>query len=91
MCGTSSHEKRIPSVAEVEYLNALVRGIYAKTDLPKGTEISKENFSKYFHLAIPLLKESCCKKKSNRKDSDSITKLVPSTCDEPPAYIRTVF
>ena len=56
MCGTSSHEKRIPSVAEVDYLNALVRGIYAKTDLPKGTEISKENFSKYFHLAIPLLK-----------------------------------
>lgn len=56
MCGTSSNDKRIPSQAEVAYLNALVRGIYARKDIPKGISITKDNFEEYFSLAIPLIK-----------------------------------
>ena len=56
MCGAPGTQKRIPPLREVEYLNALVRGVYAKRDLPKGYVIKNENFEKDFYMAIPLLK-----------------------------------
>ena len=56
MCGGRSRSKRIISRKEVEYLNALVRGIYAKRDLEPGYVFSKESFERDFYLAIPLLK-----------------------------------
>ena len=52
MCGGSGLEKRIPSKAEVQYLEALVRGVYAKKDLPKGHKLNEEDV----YLAIPLQK-----------------------------------
>src|SRR5574344_887825 len=52
LCGGPSNYKRIPSKNEVEYLNALVRGVYAKRNLKKGEAISDEDV----YLAIPLLK-----------------------------------
>ena len=56
MCGGRSHSKRIISRKEVEYLDALVRGAYAKKDLPSGYVFSKDAFEKDFYLAIPLRK-----------------------------------
>jgi len=50
MCGGSSHTKRIPSRSEIEYLDALVRGVYAKRDLDAGHKLSDEDV----FLAIPL-------------------------------------
>ena len=50
MCGGSGLEKRVPSKAEVQYLEALVRGVYAKYDLPEGHVLKEEDV----YLAIPL-------------------------------------
>lgn len=52
MCGSAGVEKRIPSREEVAYLDALVRGVYAKRDLEPGELISDSDV----YLAIPLLK-----------------------------------
>ncbi len=41
---------------ETEYLDALVRGVYAKKDIESGYVLSKENLEKDFYLAIPLRK-----------------------------------
>ncbi|SMC29803.1 N-acetylneuraminate synthase [Andreprevotia lacus DSM 23236] len=56
MCGGSREHKRIPSRREVEYLEALVRGVYLKRDLPAGYEFRHENADEDFYLAIPLQK-----------------------------------
>lgn len=56
MCGSASEERRICSKNEIEYLDALVRGVYAKNDIEPGYIISNETFSKDFYLAIPLQK-----------------------------------
>jgi N-acetylneuraminate synthase len=52
MCGAPGTDKRIPPAAEVEYLDALVRGVYAKKDLPSGHLLTEDDV----YLAIPLLK-----------------------------------
>lgn len=52
MCGGSCIEKRIPSEKEVSYLDALVRGVYAKKRLPKGHQLTEEDV----YLAVPLQK-----------------------------------
>jgi N-acetylneuraminate synthase len=52
MSGGGPQTKRIPPVAEIKYLDALVRGIYARRDLPAGTPITEDDL----YLAIPLLK-----------------------------------
>jgi N-acetylneuraminate synthase len=52
MCGGSGSSKRVPSREEIEYLDGLVRGVYAKRDLPVGQALTEDD---YF-LAIPLLK-----------------------------------
>ena len=52
MCGGPGTDKRIPSVAEVEYLDGLVRGVYVKRDLPAGHQLTDDDV----YLAIPLLK-----------------------------------
>jgi sialic acid synthase SpsE len=51
-CGGSGDTKRIPTKGEIEYLDALVRGVYAKRDLPIGHHISENDV----YLAIPLQK-----------------------------------
>ena len=52
MCGGSGEEKRVPSTAEIQYLEALVRGVYAKKDLPSGHQLTEDDV----YLAIPLQK-----------------------------------
>jgi N-acetylneuraminate synthase len=56
MCGGRSGSRRSISRREVEYLDALVRGAYAKKDLEPGYVFSKESFANDFYLAIPLQK-----------------------------------
>jgi sialic acid synthase SpsE len=52
MCGGGSQTKRVPPLTEITYLDALVRGVYARQDLPVGTALSDDDV----YLAIPLLK-----------------------------------
>lgn len=56
MCGGVSSSRRVISRKETEYLDALVRGAYAKRDLEAGYVFSKDGFEKDFYLAIPLHK-----------------------------------
>jgi sialic acid synthase SpsE len=56
MCGGSPDQKRRNSEREIKYLDALVRGIYAKKDIPKGYVVKNEEFDEYFYLAVPLHK-----------------------------------
>ena len=56
MAGGSSSKRRVLPKKEIEYLDALVRGVYAKRDIQKGYEFSKESFEDDFYLAIPLQK-----------------------------------
>jgi len=51
MCGAAGSQKRIPGHAEIEYLDALVRGVYAARDLEAGHKLKEGD---YF-MAIPLL------------------------------------
>jgi len=51
MCGAPGTSKRIPPKREVEYLDALVRGVYAKRDLAPGDVLSDDDV----YLAVPLL------------------------------------
>lgn len=52
MCGAPGTQKRIPPPKEIAYLDALVRGVYARYDLPKGYRIHEDDV----YLAIPLQK-----------------------------------
>jgi sialic acid synthase SpsE len=56
MCGGSPDQKRRNSEREIKYLDALVRGIYAKKDIPQGYVVKNEEFEEYFYLAVPLHK-----------------------------------
>ncbi len=52
MCGGSAMAKRVPPEKEVRYLNGLVRGVYAKRDLPAGHILADDDV----YLAVPLQK-----------------------------------
>ena len=52
MCGNPGVAKRRCPTEEVKYLDALVRGVYAKRDLRKGERLSEKDL----YLAIPLQK-----------------------------------
>jgi len=52
MCGAPGTQRRLLPRREVEYLDALVRGVYAKSDLPEGHILSDDDV----YLAIPLQK-----------------------------------
>ena len=52
MCGAPGTQKRMPPKKEIEYLDALVRGVYAKADLPEGHLLTDDDV----YLAIPLQK-----------------------------------
>ncbi len=56
MCGGSPHQKRRNTEREIKYLDALVRGVYAKKDIPQGYVVKNEEFEDYFYLAVPLHK-----------------------------------
>jgi N-acetylneuraminate synthase len=52
MCGGSADERRRLSSRETEYLDTLVRGVYAVRDLPAGHALTDEDY----YLAVPLQK-----------------------------------
>lgn len=52
MCGAPGTQKRIPPEREIQYLDALVRGAYARRDLPAGHHLTDADL----YLAIPLQK-----------------------------------
>jgi len=56
MSGGSSDSRRVIPLEEVKYLDALVRGIYLKRDLPEGHVLDSSTFSDDFKLAVPLRK-----------------------------------
>lgn len=56
MCGGSSTERRFVPAKESVYLDGLVRGVYAKRDLPAGHVIHQDSMNEDFYLAIPLQK-----------------------------------
>jgi N-acetylneuraminate synthase len=56
MCGGSPDQKRRNSEKEIKYLDALVRGVYAKKNIAKGYIVKNEEFEEYFYLAVPLHK-----------------------------------
>ena len=56
MCGNSGSVKRIPPKEEITYLDALVRGVYAKRKLSKGYILKHEDIDNDVYLAIPLQK-----------------------------------
>jgi N-acetylneuraminate synthase len=52
MCGGSGNAKRVPPEKEINYLDGLVRGVYAKHDLPAGHILTDDSV----YLAVPLQK-----------------------------------
>ena len=50
MCGAPGTQKRIPPQKEISYLDSLVRGVYARHDLPVGHVLQDSDV----YLAIPL-------------------------------------
>ena len=50
MCGAAGAAKRIPEARELAYLHKLLRGVYAKQDLPAGHVLTTDDV----YLAIPL-------------------------------------
>lgn len=56
MCGAAGSQRRILPRRETQYLDNLVRGVYAKRDLPAGYVVSHTSFNDDFYLAIPLQK-----------------------------------
>ena len=52
LCGAPGTHKRLPPRKETTYLDSLVRGVYAKRDLPEGHILTDEDV----YLAIPLQK-----------------------------------
>lgn len=54
MCGAPGTQKRRPPEKEIQYLDALVRGIYAKRDLPKGYKLTQQTMCNDIYAAIPL-------------------------------------
>jgi N-acetylneuraminate synthase len=52
MCGAPGTQRRLLPRKEIEYLDALVRGVYAKNDLPEGHILGDDDV----YLAIPLQK-----------------------------------
>ena len=56
MCGAPGVQKKIPQQKEIDYLDGLVRGAYAKRDLPAGYVIQHESLDDDVYLAVPLQK-----------------------------------
>ncbi len=83
MCGGSCYRRRVLPKQEVEYLDALVRGVYAKRDLDEGYEFNSATFTDDFYLAIPLRKGqlSCREILNGQKLTEPIKVSEPLTID----------
>jgi len=56
MFGGSSDTRRVLPKAEIQYLDALVRGVHARRELPQGYVLTRKKFEEDFYLAVPLRK-----------------------------------
>jgi len=83
MCGGSSNARRNITDKERRYLDELVRGIYARRDLPEGYVFTSETFDEDFYLAIPLHKGqlSCREVINGEKLTRAISKNSMLTVD----------
>lgn len=83
MCGGNTNSRRVISKKETEYLDALVRGAYARRDIDPGYVFTKDNFTKDFYLSIPLRKAqlSCREVMDGEKLIKSIKANEPLTID----------
>ena len=79
MCGGAASQKRVPPEREVRYLDALVRGVYAKADLPAGHVLRDEDV----YLAVPLLKGQI----SCREFMRGATLKTPVCADKPLDFV----
>jgi len=79
MCGAPGIQKRIPGHAEIEYLDGLLRGVYAARDLEAGHKLAEEDC----FMAIPLLQGqlSCRELIEGEVLSQPISKGSPVTLD----------
>jgi N-acetylneuraminate synthase len=83
MCGQGEQQKRIPPEKEIKYLDALVRGVYVKRDLPAGYKFEQRDINNDLYLAIPLQKGqlSCRELISGETILKAIKKDEPVTID----------
>ena len=56
MCGGTGNERRFIAEKEIKYLDALIRGVYAKRELSAGHVLDHATIDEDFYLAVPLLK-----------------------------------
>lgn len=84
MCGAPGTQKRVPSKKEIEYLDALVRGVYVKRDLPKGYVLTQGKMEDDVYLAVPLQKGqiSCRELMSGEVLLKDLTKDEPIRIDD---------
>ena len=84
ICGGSSTHKRVPFKKEIQYLDALVRGVYAIKDVDEGYVFSKWSFQDDFYMAIPLHKGqlSCREVMNGEKLLKAVKKDQPLTIDD---------
>lgn len=95
MCGGSGQERRFVPEKETRYLDGLVRGVYAKRDLPAGYVLHNSRMAEDFYLAIPLQKGqlSCRETMNGERLSQAVAKDKPLTIDHidsPYARIATL-
>lgn len=79
MCGAAGSQKRVPLEKEKKYLDSLIRGAYAKRDLPAGYCLHHETIEQDIYLAIPLQKGQV----SCRELMSGEQLLVPVAKDQP--------
>jgi N-acetylneuraminate synthase len=84
MCGSPGSQKRSPSKKEIDYLDLLVRGVYAKRALPAGHVLRHEDLIDDVYLAIPLQKGqiSCRELMSGEKLLGAVAKDKPIMIDD---------
>ena len=96
MCGPPGTQKRRPPKKEIEYLDALVRGVYAKADLPEGHLLTDDDV----YLAIPLQKgQLSCRElmkgemllRAVQKDQVVLIDDIDSPYAQIPALRQTIF
>lgn len=96
LCGAPGTQKRIPPRRETEYLDTLVRGVYAKDDLPEGHSLCDDDV----YLAIPLQKgQLSCRElmrgelllKPVKKDSPIRIDDIESPYSQIPSLRQTIY
>jgi sialic acid synthase SpsE len=95
MCGAPGTAKRNPPEKEVKYLDALVRGVYAKRNLSKGHVIHHDTFDNDFYMAIPLQKgQLSCREIKNgevlQNDIEAEKPLMIDYIDSPYARVDSL-